>query len=95
VTALPPPPLYFRLHTSKEKTLRLQLIPHSLCIRTRLVLALQVGHRDNLHCQAGPACKMLGALSLARLGIVLFPREACFLPTFINGMDEVFAERRI
>lgn len=65
---------------------RLQLIPNP---------SLQIRHTHNLNHQARPAREVLRALSLARLRIVLLPREASLFPALVHGAYEVFAERGV
>ena len=55
-------------------------------------LATQVWHSHNLDNQTSPTSKVLCPLALARLRIVLLPRETCLLPTLVNSVDEVLAE---
>jgi hypothetical protein len=55
-------------------------------------LSAKIWHRHNLNDQARPPCKMLRSLSLARLGVVLFPRTACLFPAVVYSIDKVFAE---
>ena len=46
----------------------------------------------NLDDQTRPAREMLRTLSLARVGVILFPRETRFLPRVVDGVDQVLAE---
>lgn len=52
----------------------------------------QIRHAHDLHYQTCPPSEMLRALPLARLRIILFPRETCLLPGVEDGLDEVEAE---
>lgn len=52
----------------------------------------QIRHRHNLHHQTRPTRKMLRALSGARLGIILLPRETRSFPLVVDIFHEVFAE---
>lgn len=53
---------------------------------------LDLRHGHNLDDQAGPAGKVLSALTGAGLGIILLPGEAGLLPAFVDGLDEVLPE---
>jgi hypothetical protein len=69
------------LHPHHLISAALQLIPHRL--------PTQIRHRHDLDHQARPASKMLRTLALARLRIILLPREARLLPALIHRVDEV------
>lgn len=55
----------------------------------------QILHGHDLHYQTGPACEMLGALPLTRVGIILLPRVSCALPLAEDVIDHVLTEGRI
>lgn len=46
-------------------------------------------HRHNLHHQTRPASEMLGALTSARLRIVLLPCEARLLPALEDCVNQI------
>ena len=49
----------------------------------------QVWHGHDLDHQARPARKVLRPLTRTRLGIILLPREARFLPLLVDIVDEI------
>lgn len=49
-------------------------------------------HGHELDDQARPAREVLRALALARLGVVLLPREARLLPAVVDRVDKVLAK---
>lgn len=78
--------------TQKEK-----LGAHGL---SQLVLHMTAGttevlHRHDLHNQTRPARKVLRALALARLRIILLPREARLLPALVDGADEILTQAAV
>ena len=54
--------------------------------------SIQIRHRHNFNHQTGPAREMLRSLSGARLGVILFPREARLFPLVEDVIHEVFPE---
>lgn len=52
-------------------------------------------HGHDLDHQTGPASKVLRPLALARLGVVLFPREARLLPALVHRVDNVSAQTAV
>lgn len=57
--------------------------------------AFYLWHRHNLHHQARPPTKMLRSLSSTRLGIILFPSEACSFPLIEHVFHQICAESGI
>lgn len=52
----------------------------------------QIRHGHDLNHQTRPAGKVLGALTLARLRVVLLPCETRLLPALENGVDQILTE---
>lgn len=57
--------------------------------------AAQILHCHDLDDKARPAREVLRALALARLRVVLLPREARLLPALVDGFDEVPAQAAV
>lgn len=53
--------------------------------------AAQVRHCHDFHHETGPACEVLRTLTMARLGVILFPCKARSLPLIIDVVDEISA----
>jgi len=80
------PPTHIAWHLINVSHVLLQLIPHLLIPFT------QIRHSHNLNNQTSPTSEVLRALTLARLGVVLFPSKARLLPALVHGIDQVLAE---
>lgn len=52
----------------------------------------QIRHGHDLDDQTRPASKVLGALTLARLRVVLLPCETRLLPALEDGVDKVLTQ---
>ncbi len=71
---------------------RLQFIPDPMLATSS---PTQIRHSHDLDHQARPAGEVLRPLALARLGVVLFPREARLFPALVYRVDDILAQARV
>lgn len=64
---------------------------HSLKFITG-VLRPQIRHAHDLDNQTCPSSEVLRPLTSAGVWVVLLPREPCFLPAFVDGVDQVLPQ---
>jgi len=77
--------LRMRFSPSSFMSVGLQLI-------VTTVLTSQIREVHDLDDHAGPAGKVLGALSSTSVRVVLLPGETCLAPRLVHGLHEVLAQ---